>query len=289
MKIEGYAPRPHEAMDIRAAIVGPDYLATMQIPLAEGRDFTAADNDEGQRVAIVNRTLADRYSAASGGPRQARVGRGHWYTVVGVARDSDYDRLDEPPQPFLYLPMLQDYWPSAILEARVTGDPMTFAAAVAQAVHELHADMPLYDVAPLSRFTGAASAGQRIAGTFVGAFGLLALVLATIGIYGVVAYRTRQRHREIGVRMALGANRRDVLRLVLGQGLRLTLAGLGCGLLLALGAARLLRNQLFGVSPTDLPTFTAVALLLTAVALLACAIPAWLATRVDPFAALRHE
>jgi putative ABC transport system permease protein len=289
VKFEGYAPRPHEAMDVRSATVGPDYLRTMQIPLLEGRGLTPEDGDTAQRVAIVNHALAERYW-----PHQDALGRrvwaeGQWFTVVGVARDSDYDQLGERPQPFLYLPMLQDYWTTAIVQIRVKGAPMSYASALAKAVHDLNADLPLYDVAPLASFTEASSARQRIAGTFVGVFGLLALVLATIGIYGVVAYRTRQRRHEIGIRIALGAGRRDVLRLVLGQGLRLTMTGLGAGLLLALGAARLLRGELFGVSPGDPVTFVSVAALLSAVALVACVVPAYRATKVDAPTTLRHE
>jgi predicted permease len=289
VKIEGYAPRPHEAMDIRSATVGPDYFRTLQIPIVSGRGFTPQDNDRSQPVAVVNQAMADRYW-----PRRDALGKrvwaeNHWSTVVGIARNSDHDRLNERPLPFLYLPMFQDYWTSAILEARVAGDPMAFAPAIEKSAHELNADMPLYDVAPLSDFTQVASSRQRIAGTFVGAFGILALVLATVGIYGVVAYSTRQRTHEIGIRMALGAGRRDVVRMVLSYGLRLTMAGLGAGLVLAAAATHLLRGELFGVAPTDALTFSCVALLLCAVSLAACYVPARRATKVDPMVALRYE
>jgi putative ABC transport system permease protein len=289
VKFEGYAPRPHEAMDIRSNTVGPDYLHTMQIPLVEGRDFTSDDKDGSQPVVIVNEALAERYW-----PHQDALGKrvwaeGHWSTIVGVARNSDYDRLNEQPQPFVYMPMFQNYWTTAILEARLLGDPMAFAPAIEKCVHELNADMPLYDVAPLNDFIQVASARQRIAGTFVGAFGILALLLASVGIYGVVAYSTRQRTHEIGIRLALGARHGDVLRLVLSDGMRLTLAGLAAGLLLAFGAARLLRSELFGVTATDALTYAVVAFVLCAVALAACYIPARRATRVDPLTALRHE
>ncbi|HUI40416.1 MAG TPA: ABC transporter permease [Terriglobia bacterium] len=289
VKLEGYAPQLREAMDIRSNTVGPDYLRTLQIPLVEGRDFTPEDTDGAQRVAIVNEALVARYW-----PHQDALGKrvwaeDHWSTIVGVARNSNYDRLNERPQAFMYLPMLQDYWTSAILETRVAGDPMAFASTLEKSVHELNADMPLYNVAPLDDYIQAASTRLRIAGTFVGAFGILALILATVGIYGVVAYSTRQRTHEIGIRVALGARRRDVLGLVLSHGLRLTLTGLGVGLVLAFGATRLLRSELFGVAPTDALTYSLVAIVLGGVALAACYIPARRAMRVDATVALRCE
>ncbi|HTQ61536.1 MAG TPA: ABC transporter permease [Candidatus Solibacter sp.] len=289
VKFEGYAPQPHEAMDVRSATVGPDYLRTMQIPLVEGRDFTFEDTKSSQQVAIVNQALAERYW-----PNQDALGKrvwaeAHWSTIVGIARNSDYDHLDERPQPFLFIPMLQDYWTAAIIEVRVPGNPMAFASAVERTVHELNADMPLYGVAPLTTYTQVASSRQRIAGTFVGSFGLLALILATVGIYGVVAYSTRQRTHEIGIRVALGATRAHILQLVLGHGLRLTLAGLAAGLLLSLGITRLMRGELFGVAPTDALTYSIVAALLAGVALAACYIPARRAMRADATLALRCE
>ncbi|HEY6290018.1 MAG TPA: ABC transporter permease, partial [Terriglobia bacterium] len=274
VKLEGYEPRPHEAMDIRSAQIGPDYLRTMQIPLLAGREFTFQDNDHSQDVAVVNQALADRYW-----PHQDAIGRrvwaqGHWSTIVGVARTSDYDELNETPRPFLYLPFLQSYTSHPIIHARVAGDPLAFASVLEKAVHELNGDLALFDVDSLLARVQVASTNARIAGTFVGAFGLLALVLATVGIYGVIAYTTRQRTREIGIRVALGARQADVFRLVVGQGLRLTLAGLFIGLAVSLMLTRFLQSQLFGLAATDSVTFTGVAVLLCAVALAATYIPA---------------
>ncbi|HUJ41530.1 MAG TPA: ABC transporter permease [Candidatus Acidoferrales bacterium] len=289
LRIEDYANRPHESMDVRSATVGPGYLHTLEIPLLEGRDFTPGDTQQSQRVVIVNQAFAARYW-----PRQEALGKriwtlGQWFTVVGIARNSDYDYLNERPQPFLYVPMFQDYFTVALIEARVHGDPLAYSSAVENCLHQLNPDMPLYDAAPLSSFTAVASARQRISGTFVGLFGLLALVLASVGIYAVVAYTTRRRTHEIGIRLALGASRRDVLRLVLGHGFRLTLAGVAAGLVLALAATHLLRNSLFGVAPTDALTYFGVAALLFAVALAACYVPARRAMRVNATLALRHE
>jgi predicted permease len=289
VKLDGYVPRPHEDMDIRSASVGPDYLRTMEIPLVAGREFTAQDADDSQAVAMVNQALVDRYW-----PRQNAIGKrvwaeGHWSTVVGVARNSDYDELNESPRPFLYVPLFQNYTSHPIIQVRLNGDPMAFAPAIAKSVHELNADLAVFDVDSLASRVEAASANKRIAGTFVGAFGLLALILATIGIYGVIAYSARQRTREIGIRMALGAAQGDVVRLVLGQGLRLTIAGLGLGLGLSLVLTRFLSSQLFGISATDPLTFAAVAGCLGAVALAACYLPARRAMRVEPTVALRQQ
>src|SRR6516225_3609295 len=289
IKLEGYVAEPRETMDVRSATVGPDYLRTMDIPLLAGREFTPQDTRDTQQVAVVNQALVDRYW-----PHQDAVGRrlwaeGRWFTVIGVARNSNYDRLNEAPMPFLYLPLFQVYYQHPTIHARVWGDPLAAAPAVEKAVHELNADLPVFDVDSLGSRIQVASATQRIAGTFVGAFGMLALTLATVGIYGVIAYTTRQRAHEIGIRVALGAKRRDILRLVLGQGLRMTLAGLAFGLLISLILTPFLRSQLFGVTTTDALTYGSVAVLLGVVAFAACYIPARRAAKVDPTVALRYQ
>lgn len=175
------------------------------------------------------------------------------------------------------------------VHARVAGDPMAFASAVERAIHELNPNLPVSEVRTLRSSVEFASTRERIAGTLVGAFGLLALILAAVGIYGVIAYITRQRTREIGIRMALGAQRVQVVGLVLSQGLRLTLIGLVLGLALSLALTRFLGRLLFGIAPTDALTFGGVALLLSTVALGACYIPARRATAVDPMVVLRYE
>jgi predicted permease len=289
IKPEGYVPRPQESMEIREAIVGPNYLRTMQIPLLAGREITPEDTERTQPVAVVNQALVDRYW-----PHQEAIGKrlyadGKWFSVIGIARNSNYGNLNEIPEPFLYAPVFQDYYPFTIIHVRVSGDPLAFSPTVEKVVHELNPNLPVFDVTTLKSHVQIASTGERIAGTFVGAFGLVALVLAAVGIYGVIAYTTRQRTHEIGVRMALGAKRSDVFRLVLSQGLRLTLIGLAVGLALSLAATRLLRRELFGVTTTDVPTFVGVAALLCIVALTACYVPARRATRVRPMAALRYE
>ncbi len=289
IKPEGYVPRRQESMNIREADVGPNYFRTLQIPLIAGRDFTSQDTDKSQPVVIVNQALADRFW-----PGQEAIGKrleaeGKWFTVVGVTRTGTYDRLDETPQPFFYFPLFQNYSHSVIIHARVAGDPLAFAPAVEKAVHELNGDLPVFLVAPLNSTVEMATTNQRIAATFVGAFGVLALILAAVGIYGVIAYTTRQRTHEIGIRIALGAERSDVFRLVLTQGLRLTLIGLAIGLVASLVLTRFLRGVLFGIATTDVLTFASVAVLLCAVALAACYIPARRAATLEPTVALRYE
>jgi predicted permease len=287
---EGYVPQPHESMDVNEAHVAPNYFRTMQVQLLSGRDFTAQDTQKSQMVVIVSQALADRFW-----PHQEALGKRihvyeDWLTVVGVARNINSSRkLYEPPQPFVYLPLFQEYSHGEIIHARVSGDPLLFAATIENTVHELNADLPVYDVTTLATQMKLASIGYRVAGTFVGAFGLLALVLAAVGIYGVVAYSTRQRTHEIGIRMTLGAQKSDVFRLVLGKGLRLTFVGLTIGFLVSLALTRFLHGLLFGVTATDALTYSGVAVLLSVVSLAACYIPARRATRVDPMVALRYE
>jgi predicted permease len=297
VKPEGYVPQANESMETQVATVTPNYFQTLQIPLVKGRDFTLQDAMKSQRVAIVSETFVNRYW-----PNQEAVGKQlnsdlthEWFTVVGVARDSKVNGLNEKPMPFLYLPEYQVYrkdrpaGSAMTIIARTTGDPLAFGKTVENTVHDLNADLVVFDVTTLELREQLASFPQRIAGTFVGAFGLLALVLATVGIYGVTAYTTRQRTHEIGIRMALGASKRDILRLLLEHGLRLTLAGVGLGLAVSFALTRFLGTLLLGVTSTDALTFSSVAILLCAVALLACFIPAHRAIRLDPTVALRHE
>jgi predicted permease len=291
VKPEGYVSPKNESMETQVAIISPNYFQTMQIPLAEGRDFTLQDNKASQRVVIVSQAFANRYW-----PRQEALGKQlnsdlthEWFKVVGIARDTKVNGLNESPMPFVYLPLYQVYRSDLIINARVAGDPLASAKVIEKAVHELNPEMVVYDVTTLEVRTQFASFGLRIAGTFVGAFGLLALALAAVGIYGVTSYTTRQRIHEIGIRMTLGATKQNVLRLVLGHGLRLILIGIGLGLALAFGLTRFLSALLLGITSTDALTFWGVAVLLCAVALFACFLPARWAMRVDPVVALRYE
>jgi predicted permease len=291
VKPEGYVPQPNESMETQDAAVTPNYFRTLQIPIVKGRDFTLEDNMKSQRVAIVSEAFAARYW-----PRQEALGNqfdedltNERVTVVGVARDSKISSLNEKPTPIVYLPLYQIYHADTNIAVRVAGDPLVAVKTISNAIHELNADLVLFDMNSLESSEEIASFGQRIAGTFVGAFGLLALVLATVGIYGVTAYTTRQRTHEIGIRVTLGASKKDVLRLVLGYGLKLMLAGVVVGLVMSLFLTRFLRSLLLGVTSTDAVTFLSVVVLLCGVAMFACFLPARRATRVDPMVALRYQ
>jgi ABC-type antimicrobial peptide transport system permease subunit len=297
VKPEGYVPQANESMETQVSIVTPNYFQTMQIPIVKGRDFTLQDTMKSQRAVIVSETFVNRYwtnREAMG--KQLNSDLTHeWFTVVGVARDSKVNGLNEKPTPFLYLPEYQVYrtdhpgGSTMIIIARTTGDPLALGKTVESAIHDLNADLVVFDVTTLELRQQLASIGQRVAGTFVGAFGLLALVLAAVGIYGVTAYTTRQRTHEIGIRMALGASKNNILRLVIGHGHRLTLVGVALGLAASFGLTRYLSSMLLGVTSTDALTVSSVAILLCVVALFACFIPARRAMRVDPNVALRYE
>ncbi|HEV2299341.1 MAG TPA: ABC transporter permease [Candidatus Acidoferrales bacterium] len=286
---EGYVPGPHEVVGAGINIVSPGYFATTEIPLLHGRDFALSDSAASQKVVIINDTLANRYWRNQDAVGKRLKIQGDWAAVVGIARTSEYYDLKEKPRPFIYLPLYQFYSSNVILHVRTANAPLASASAVTDAIHQLNTDLPVFDVSTLEARTKTASFVQHMAGTFVGAFGILALALAAVGIYGLIAYSTRQRTHEIGIRMALGAQPGDVMRLILGQGMWLTGIGIGIGVLASLGLARLMSSLLFGVSASDPLTYISVVILLALVALLATYLPARRAMRTDPMLALRHE
>ena len=271
--------------------ISPDYFRTMEIPL-RGRDFTERDNKDESRVAIVNETFARRLL-----PGRDAIGRRFnfsgpdkpYWEVIGVAADGKYNSLGEDPKAAFYRPLLRDYSTNGTLVARTVGDPQSVLAALRSELQRLDPTLPLYNVQTLSDHMSVPLFPFRMAAIVLGSFGVLAIVLAAIGIYGVMSYVVVGRTREIGVRIALGAARRDVLLLIVRQGMTLAVMGLGIGLLIAFGVAQLLSKLLFGVSPVDPLTFVGVSLLLALVAALACYIPARRATAVDPLVALRYE
>jgi predicted permease len=297
MTIEGYTAQPGESTEIHSSFVAPDYFETLRIPLSQGRTFQRQDNANAPGVALINEAFARRYwpgqqplgKRIQMGAVRSGVNDAPYLTVIGVAQDGKYSTLGEEATPFIYLNLAQNFVLSPTLVVRTQGNPVDSLSAVRGEVAALDKNLPLYDVKTMRQHLGLALLPSRLAGSVLGIFGLVALTLAAAGIYGVMAYSVAQRTREIGIRMALGANARDVLGLITRQGMTLVLIGMAIGLTVALALTRLLKSLLFGVSATDAVTFTLVPLLLAAIALLACYFPARKATKVDPIVALRSE
>lgn len=287
--VDGYTPRADEDMRLNYETVGSNYFRTMRIPLLQGRDFDERDDGRTQGVVIISEAMAQRYwTNGDALGRQLKLDKG-WLKIVGIAKDVKYRSLSDSPQPFLYVPLLQDYRSNMILVARMSGDPEKMAHVVQATVASIDPQMPLFDIKTLEEHIGLSLFLQRMAATLLSIFGLLALSLAAIGLYGVMAYVVSQRTHELGIRISIGAQKMDVFKLVLSQGLALTVIGVLGGLLVALAVTRLTSHLLYGVSATDPITFTLVALLLIGVALVATFFPAHRATRIDPMIALRHD
>ena len=288
-------PRPEDMPDANYLVVAPNYFRTMGIPLRQGRAFSEADMQDSQRVVIVNEELVRRYWPGQD-PLGKRLITGTdsklpWVSVVGVAANVRTEGPDAGFKPELYIPYTQYPWllDPRLLVVRTAGEPLAMAQAIRREVTALDAAVPIADVRPLDQIAGEPAAPRQFLMTLLSVFAALALVLAGVGIYGVMAYSVAQRTHEFGIRMALGAQRADVLRSVLAQGLLRAGIGLAIGGVAALALAHFLSSLLFEVQPTDPTTFTAVALGLFGLALLACYIPARRATKVDPMVALRYE
>jgi predicted permease len=289
---EGKAAGGEDGMSTGFNVVGPRYFETMGTRLVRGRDFTEADREGAPPVAVVNETLASLLWPGEDplGKRLSFEGpEGPFLEVVGVARDGKYRSLGDRPRPYLYRPLFQSYQPRMTLVVRTSGEPTALAGAVRAQLHALDPNLPVAEARTLEEQFDLSLLPARVAAYTLGGFGLLALALAAIGVYGVVSYSVAQRTREIGVRVALGAGARDVLRLVLGEGLSVVGLGLALGLALAFAAARLFAGFLYGVGAADPLTFVFVPALLGAIALAAGYLPARRATKVDPMVALRHE
>lgn len=286
---EGYVPHLHESVESDRGFVGPDYLQTLRTPLRAGREFTDQDNAGTQPVAMVNQAFIDRYWTGQNAIGKRVQWNGRWFSVVGVMANGKYRRITYEPAPLILLPMAQTYGGETILHIRTTGDPLALTSAVERTVGALNADVPLFDVTTLKANMRMGSVFEHIAVVLAGAFGLLALILANVGIYGVIAYTTKQRTHEIGIRMALGAGKAAIFRQILQQGLGLAFAGLAVGLGVSLVLTRFLRGMFVGVGPTDVLTLATAAILLCVVALVACYIPARRAAKINPMTALRCE
>ncbi|HKQ78137.1 MAG TPA: ABC transporter permease [Blastocatellia bacterium] len=276
-------------------LVTPGYFATMEIPLLRGRVFTERDNKDATPVAVVNEAFARLFFPGADptgeaiGKRFSREREGRFAEIVGVVKDVKVFSLGEAPQPYAYFSIFQNYSGDATLVARSAADARALLTSLRGEVNALDATLPAYEAKTMEDHLGFSLFPMRVAAAMSGSFGLLALALAAIGIYGVMAYSASQRTREIGIRIALGARKSDVLRLVAGRGMTLVAIGMSIGLVAALLVTRLMESLLYGVSATDPLTFIVIASLLAFIALLACWIPAWRATKVDPMIALRCD
>jgi putative ABC transport system permease protein len=294
--IEGYTPGPNQPGpwgDIRLA--GADFFHALGIPLRQGRAFTAADRFGSQAVAIIDDQFVKKYFSGQN-PIGKRITFGaapgkqpDYITIVGVVGHATQEGLDAEPRIQLYLPYMQGPNGNMQVAVRTAGDPLAIVGALRSAVRAVDKDMPISRVRTMDDLIGSSLGQRRLSMLLLGAFSGIALLLASIGIYGVMSYSVAQRTRELGIRMALGAARQRVLGLVVGQGMALAGAGIAIGLVGAFGLTRLLGTQLYSVSATDPSTFVVVAVILAGIALVASLVPALRATRVDPIVALRDE
>jgi putative ABC transport system permease protein len=287
------ASQPGQDVDAEYRITTPGYFATMGVPLVRGEGFTDRHNANAPAVMLINETFARRYFPGED-PIGKRLNIGNpesspWRTIIGIVRDVRHEGLDTEPYPQMYAPLAQTARRAMTLTARTSSDPMSLVPAIRNELSALDKDQPLYNVRTMEQVLAASIARQRFQMMLIAVFACVGLVLASVGIYGVISYSVTQRTHEIGIRMALGARERDVLKMIVGQGMILTLIGVGAGLLVALALTRVMASLLYNVSATDPLTFIGVSLLLTVIALLACFIPARRAMKVDPMVALRYE
>ena len=295
ISIEGYVPESGQSMiqaDGRVATVG--YFETMKTPLIRGRFFTEQDTPESPKVAIIDENMASTYwPGVDPVGKRLKWGRvesdSPWLTVVGVVARVKQYALDTDSRVAFYTPHQQSPYGGMYVVVRTATDPLSVAAAISREARAMDPNVPIYDVKSMEQRLTESLARRRFAMLALGVFAVVAMILAAVGIYGVMSYSVTQRTREIGIRMALGAPTQGVLKLIVGQGMLLAGVGVGIGLAGAVATTRLMASLLYGTSPTDPVTFAAIGALLASVALLACYIPARRATKVDPMVALRYE
>jgi predicted permease len=291
LRVDGYTPAQGESTSTNRAIVSPDYFESMRIPLMEGRDFRVSDDENAEPSMIVNQAFVKRFFHGQQALGRKVRANGKWWTVVGVARDAKYFSPAEPQSPFLYVPFRQAYTttPELYFLARTTGWPADAAPLLRRAVAEVDRNASAVHAVGLAEYTEVATFGQKVAATLMGALGLMCLLLAGSGMYGVMSYTVSQRIPEMGIRMAMGATQWRVIRMVVGQGMALTLAGAAAGAVIALATTRLVASMLVGVGAADPLTYVLAGVFLLAIALVAAGAPAWRMTRTDPIGALRRR
>jgi macrolide transport system ATP-binding/permease protein len=295
LTIENHPLEPgQQPPTVQYNLVSADYLDTLQLTLLRGRKFSAADSEKAPPVAIINQTMAKEFwpnEDALGKRFSVSSEKGPFCEVVGIVQDGKYQDLTEDPRPFFYLPLDQKYEAMRTIQVRTSVPPEALALELQSQIHELAPDLPITQVQTM---TEALQGGNgfflfRFGAQLTSTMGLLGLILAVVGIYSVVSYAAAQRTQEIGIRIAMGASSRDILKMVLRQGLGVVGIGLAVGFALALAGTRLMSGLFIGIKPTDPLTFSVVVVLLTAIALFACWVPAYRATRIDPLIALRYE
>jgi putative ABC transport system permease protein len=286
--VEGFEHQQSKVAWLRSST--PGYFEAMGMPILKGRGFESSDTEKSQPVAIVDESLARRYSPDGDlVNKRIRIGNGPWLTIVGVVPNVKNRKLDEEPWPYLYRPYSQWVQRETMLVVRAGVDPVSLVGEVRQQVAKLDPELPLSDVKSIQQAMDRSLITTRLTNSLLVGFAATALLLAVTGIYGVMSLNVANRRNEFGIRLALGAQTANVLKLILAQGLRLAMVGVAVGLLAAIAFTRLLKGLLFGISASDPLTFAVIAALLVGVALLACWIPARRATRVDPLEALRQD
>jgi len=291
LEVEGYVPGPNENMKIYRDLVSPGHFEAMKIPLVEGRDFDLRDDATSLKVMIVNQEFVRRFLANRSVIGRKVHGWGEWFTVVGVAKDSKYHRVTENPQPYFYIPIRQIFRPEYGLTFNVrTSGPVNEAiAALRREATAIDPELTIFDAEPMTEYVAASLFGAKVAASLLSVLSGLGLLLAAIGLYSVMAYAVAQRTGEIGIRVTLGAQPGDIMRLVIRQGLAFAAAGLIVGSLAAAALARVVSAMLVGVGPTDAQVYAVAAAFTALVTLASAAIPAWRALRVDPAVALRWQ
>lgn len=289
-QFEGYQPQQNEDTETNTNVVGVNFFNTMGIRIVAGRDFNAQDREGSPPVVIVNEEVARRYYGGNAVGKRLKMGSDAPFSeIVGVTRTAKYRNLREQPLPFIYIPLGQEYQPGMTLMVRTAGAPAALVGPLRSELRALNKDVPVFSVQLMEERIGGQLAADRMIAVLLSIFAAGALLLAAIGIYGVIGYSVARRTHEIGIRIALGAERRDIMKLIVGQGMVLVGIGAGVGLVLALTLTRVVKSLLFEISATDPLTFGAVALVLVIVALAACYLPARRATKVNPLVALRYE
>ena len=289
--VEGYVPKPNENMKIYRDLISPGFFDSMKIPLIDGRDFDWRDDHTSLKVMIVNQEFVHRFLPSGNAIGHKVHGWGEWFTIVGVAKDSKYGRVTENPQPYFYIPIRQIFRPEYGLtfHVRTSGSVNEAISALRRESAAIDPALTVFDAEPMTEYIAASLFGAKITANLLTLLSAIGLLLAAMGLYGVLAYSVAQRTREFGVRAAMGAKPQDILVLILRESARLTLSGAAAGLLLAVLSTRIVARQIYGISPLDPLTFSGVGLLLVAVAMIASYIPALRAARVNPIVALRYE